>query len=713
MAGKIQNVDIKSEAELIALGATKSSLPNADKIYVPKTGITEILNTILRKNNDVAIVDPVVGNDSSQGYEVGSRWVNVTDDKAFTCVDNSVGAAIWIEGGAGGFGDADAINLISIDDIKLTDIDITGQNAAFDGGGTITVGALTISSSVNDLLKGETSLKYSPSANGQNDYWGFTQKIPLGYRGRNVGAQFEFKTSSTTLDNDFRFCMKIKDGTLAGDIKYFDIPKQDNNNVGKTFQAYKFLPEDCTELEYGFQNISTTTTVELIVDNLLITVNPFINFKLLDVQGYSIVQTAGALTNSSSEFQFNLATATINNDGESVITATDDYSNTRTKFIANKKCIVTIALGFVGDNDGVTPFIYKNGSIYQEGANPSFNGQETFVSTSMYLDVGDFFTGGYASGGNTSGTVRLNFTAQAEKESVVHVGDIEFQSYYHDDLASTLLSNPTGGKIEFNLANILESGNGVFEVTNVGSATRWTAKQNGIATLSIFTYSASAQYVLYIYKNGSNYLPGFQNGVSNYNNGMMAPVPFVAGDYFEFYQNSATASASKVYVSIVAQPSARTLITPTIQKCFLKDIKPFNTPGGTATTNVYVTKTLNTIEGDSSFVSLNSNEFTLGFGLHCIKVISPSYDTATHLARLWNVTDGVEAKIGSLTQPGTAGDVQTNSYILLWICLEKVTTFRVEHKVGSAGSTQDFGIISNMTGSSNSVFTQVEIDKYS
>lgn len=37
MAGKIQDADIKSEAELVARGATKAQLPNATKIYSAKT----------------------------------------------------------------------------------------------------------------------------------------------------------------------------------------------------------------------------------------------------------------------------------------------------------------------------------------------------------------------------------------------------------------------------------------------------------------------------------------------------------------------------------------------------------------------------------------------------------------------------------------------------------------------------------------------------
>jgi hypothetical protein len=64
-------------------------------------GIYEALKTNLS-----AVVDPVAGDDTNDGYVVGSRWINTNSNKEFVCVDPSAGAAVWIEttgaGGAGG-----------------------------------------------------------------------------------------------------------------------------------------------------------------------------------------------------------------------------------------------------------------------------------------------------------------------------------------------------------------------------------------------------------------------------------------------------------------------------------------------------------------------------------------------------------------------------------------------------------------------------------
>ena len=49
-----------------------------------------------------ATTAPVVGDDSGDGYSVGSRWFDTTNDKEYVCLDASVGAAVWKETSNGG-----------------------------------------------------------------------------------------------------------------------------------------------------------------------------------------------------------------------------------------------------------------------------------------------------------------------------------------------------------------------------------------------------------------------------------------------------------------------------------------------------------------------------------------------------------------------------------------------------------------------------------
>ena len=52
--------------------------------------------------NLAATTDPTTGDDSDDGYAIGSRWYNLTDDTEFVCLDASTGAAVWVETTGGG-----------------------------------------------------------------------------------------------------------------------------------------------------------------------------------------------------------------------------------------------------------------------------------------------------------------------------------------------------------------------------------------------------------------------------------------------------------------------------------------------------------------------------------------------------------------------------------------------------------------------------------
>lgn len=54
-------------------------------------------STVLRpfRDNFAASSDPTASDDAAVYYGVGSRWINTTDDRVWTCVDATAGAAVW------------------------------------------------------------------------------------------------------------------------------------------------------------------------------------------------------------------------------------------------------------------------------------------------------------------------------------------------------------------------------------------------------------------------------------------------------------------------------------------------------------------------------------------------------------------------------------------------------------------------------------------
>jgi hypothetical protein len=48
------------------------------------------------KINYAGTAAPGAGDDNADGYRVGSMWIDISNDKAYRCVDDSTGAAVWI-----------------------------------------------------------------------------------------------------------------------------------------------------------------------------------------------------------------------------------------------------------------------------------------------------------------------------------------------------------------------------------------------------------------------------------------------------------------------------------------------------------------------------------------------------------------------------------------------------------------------------------------
>jgi hypothetical protein len=66
---------------------------------------------------------PTVNNDVDEGYAVGSIWCDVTNDKAYVCLDNTDGAAVWTETTAGASAVDTSGTPVDNDFAKFTDAD--------------------------------------------------------------------------------------------------------------------------------------------------------------------------------------------------------------------------------------------------------------------------------------------------------------------------------------------------------------------------------------------------------------------------------------------------------------------------------------------------------------------------------------------------------------------------------------------------------------
>lgn len=95
---KIYRIFCITENKLVSgetfLDEPPSLCPNnpAHEVNADSKCIVEYINVNLYTDT----VDPTGGDDISQGFYVGSRWLNIDSRKEFVCLDNTEGNAIWI-----------------------------------------------------------------------------------------------------------------------------------------------------------------------------------------------------------------------------------------------------------------------------------------------------------------------------------------------------------------------------------------------------------------------------------------------------------------------------------------------------------------------------------------------------------------------------------------------------------------------------------------
>ncbi len=417
-----------------------------------------------------------------------------TDTKTMYQVVDSALTELGAGGEGGSVGDADTISLVRAANIEIADIDLSGNNADFDGGGTID-GTVSLSTTSADLILDTQVIKYVAGASSQNDYFGYTVSMPQGLRGRTIGFQKEYKNDSTTVDNDFRFCVKIKDGAQAGNISYFDMeaysPANDEAQRA-TFQTW--IPSDCTQIEIGWQNTDTTSGIELMVDNILVSSNPFVYKNLLQT-GYGRWDTLTNYGSTNTKIPY-LANERVN----TITDATVDYNNTTDgfSFTANKKMLVVASIQHNNNVGGAqNGFSLNSANLTTDVAslaltelldyhNDAVSGTTDSITVSIEMNPTDALRW-HTNGGSTGFTSAfiINITTYSETEAVVHSNtgtENKFSARITSADAITSQSSPDAPAI----ASVASGSTGLYVVTyttdffGVIPAASATAEANGL-----------------------------------------------------------------------------------------------------------------------------------------------------------------------------------------------------------------------------------------
>lgn len=728
-------------ANLSPDGAETLTLPVATDTLVGKATTDDLTNKTVTSGSIVTPSRLDVKQDTKAnlftyaGSASNGQLCFATDEKKMYQVVDSALVAV----GGGTEGDADTIHLIRAADLNAVgDIDLTGQNADFDGGGTITASSLTLSTTAGDLILDDKVISYVPAANGQNDYFGFTKDIPLGLRGRSLGFAFEYKNDSTVVDNDFRFCVKIKDGTQAGAIEYFNMEAFSSNDNSIKFTTDSFIPNDCTAIEFGWQNTDTTTTVELFVDNIEVSASAGVYRDLIN-QSRITVHTGNGFGSSGTKIRrFTTIQDTIGSDIVYADSATNGASFTAVKkgwyaiSLTDYSGVASI-LGISKDASNLTTAIQSLAADeilameqLDTGAlvgNASWQGE---------LDAGVVIrphSNGSAGGTTTYG--RMTVSCITETEHVItpaKSGTEVYRADTHPGYGSNNTKVPRFTNVRTDttdtLISVTDTSTDGLEITVLKDCIlegHWSVRgvvggraqagfsvdvaenvTTGIKTtpnINILDFAETANPVAVASQAHSSFSESF-----------------VAGQIIRPHSEGGTPDdLDNSYLTITARPKEATFLAaiPVQKTVYIKDVKSSGTNGGTSSTNTVHTRVLNTVEGDSEIVTLSSNQFTLGTGKYEIEASATYYRGASSMLFLYDVDNTDYVIDGQNSQATAANFVGVSAILAGQIEITSPTQYELRHWIETGLASVGLGVTTTATNNpkSGETYATVKITK--
>lgn len=300
------------------------------------------------------------------------------------------------------------------ENVMFTDM---GNNATFDGAGSI-IGQASLSITPSEILTKNKVYKYSANGlNGQNDYVGFTVPLFSAFKNNTRSFQFKIKTVNAN-DGDISSNVKIVGGTRDGYI-YKKLLSSAGN--GATYSQAFDVPADTTSLVIGFQNHSTSTTIQFFVDDISLGYKAFDYVNNVYKESWLIESAQNAMT-ALGDYQFPVSPTVLKNGNTSSQTEFSLNSNLiyhdrstagQSRFYATKDCRVSIRLGSrdMGPNSGV--YIGHAGRLYCGATSTSLTGYFGEANAVIYMKAGEYFWTGTATGTTTNNTAVLDLNIEA------------------------------------------------------------------------------------------------------------------------------------------------------------------------------------------------------------------------------------------------------------------------------------------------------------
>lgn len=658
----------------------------------------------------------------------------LTDTQALIAYDTDLDLPVfntgagWTAIGTGGGGGLDVFDTEDFEDAGFT-VNASGNNAAFLGGGTID-GAFSLNTSTP--ISADQSLRYTAGASSTNDYGEFkTIDLDLKQRAQDIKVRFSADMSGFANDVTFVCYDKTNAAILSSSLDLLIA------SADRTFYEFSFyVPSNCAQISFGIHMVAGATNTETIdIDDVEWSTNPFVYKDIIETHTIRLHTSNGFGSSSTKIRRF---TTTVEDSGDTDLISYVDSATLGATFTILKDGIYDISFN---DNTGSNTWLgislnstQLTTNIYDITAadrlcmagHTAVASQSIPVSWSGRLQAGDVIrphTEGNASVG-TAARTNFTITGTADTEHVITPAKAGSETAVYDAFAGY---GSTNNKIPYFTNERINTVSNLGTIAN-DSTDGWsfTASVPCIVVMSYGdNYNTSG--AIGISKNSSELTTSITTitaadrvaytGVSNTNfpdatsfNGAMA-----IGDVIRPHKDGqAIGTAARANLTITVYPEEASFLAavPVQKVAYIKDVQTSGTNGGGSTANTVHKRVLNTLSGDTDFISLASDEFTLSAGEYTIRAEAPFYKG--NIGQLF-VHDGSSYILdGQSSHAGAADVTQATSTVMGRISIASSTTFTIEHWIQAAQASNGLGIASDVHASnpqSGEVYTQVEIVK--
>lgn len=635
----------------------------------------------------------------------------------------------WQELGSGA-GSLDIVGQETFKNTVVADFEDGNSSTFLDACAGALVGSL--SDETSSPIKGDSSAKYTQAASGSTNDFFVLPAFTLSKKEQQNFLGISFYYTYDGADDDIKFV--IYDATNNEVLS--DSTELLKLTSGATrYSTSVYIPDGVTSLKVGFQILSDSNAAVLVVDEFELSTSPFRTANLEDTDAVIIRDFVGYGSTNTFVARFDEIAFPESDYVHNTIAAEQTSPNGLFKITSSSTLATQVEILRDGTYDVNANMVFTSGGylgIVRNGTNPTTavynlgqqerltqdytqaSAQQESTAWSGKLYAGDIIwvqTSGLTQGGNAT-SAYLNISGRAPSEYVVTPAKATSETITHNGYTSK-----SSNKILF--ANeVQNTGDKLLSVDTSGGYTEFSALKEIIVDISYGVQGTSTRYFVYVKDSGGSAVAQSSSWVGGSNQDQSGSLSLKLNEGDVFYMESAGTpnNNDSTYLSANARPIEATFLAaiPIDQVAYLSDQKALATNPGTSAADAVQTRTLNTLEGDTGFISLSSNEFTLSPGKYIIEASAPAFQVRQHQAFLYDVTNTAYIKDGTTCyETNVSAGIVTRSFIEHTLDVSTSTTYSIRHWTRDAET--NFGLggapFAGNNPASTAIYTQVKITK--